>query len=195
MTPHRHRHPEIAAVAIGTTLLLTSQLTDSLEPYLGTNAITLYFALGFAALALSMAVLTGDALARRRGWDFDPTARRGLPTAILAAAAAGITAAVLIRHLHREIALDAWLALAGSTLLLLAAATRLDWPARLRTARARGHAKPSTSGPRHTAQNGLRERTPSVEPRRPAHNTDRHIRQRLRRLRRTRTPNTGSSAR
>jgi hypothetical protein len=181
MTPDRHRHPERLPAAIGITLLLTSQLTDSLEPYLGISALNLYFALSFAVLALALAALTGDALIRLLGWHFDPTLRRGAPTAILAAAGTGVAAVVLICHLDREIALDAWLALVGSTLLLLAAAIRLGWPARLRATRGRGHA---TIGRRLTAPNAVRERTSSVEHRQPAHRFD----HRIRRWHRSRTP-------
>lgn len=108
----------------GIGLLIASELIELLERVegeFGLVALNLVFAVPLAALVVCTAALAGDsvlALAERR-IGRRPGAR--LVTPLLGACGGAAAIAILTAHLSRSLALDGWLGLAGSLLVMLAA--------------------------------------------------------------------------
>jgi hypothetical protein len=107
--------------ALGVGLMVAGEIADRLEVDLGLDLINLILASLFAALAVSVVVLLGDslitAIARRSGRR--PSQR--LVTLLLTLAGAATAGWIVIGHLSHPLALDGWLGLGGSLLLLIAA--------------------------------------------------------------------------
>lgn len=108
----------------GIGLLLASELIDRLdrlEGAFGLGALNLIFALPVATIIVCTAALVGDwalaMTARRKGHP----ARAHLVTPLLALGGAIPAGGVLLAHLHHRLALDGWVAFAGSLLVILAA--------------------------------------------------------------------------
>lgn len=108
-------------VALGTTLVILSELTDRLETDLGLGLLNLALSIPLAVLATCIAALCADAL--RNAVDRRSRRRAGPHTAASALMILGGAdmAWVLATHLSRPIRLDAWIALAGGVLLTISA--------------------------------------------------------------------------
>lgn len=108
----------------GCGLLIASEMTDRLERVegnIGLGAVNVTFSLLIAAMIVSTAALVGDSMlavaSRRLG--HRPGAR--LLTPLLTLAGAASASAIAIDHVRHTPALDSWIGLGGSVLLLLAA--------------------------------------------------------------------------
>jgi hypothetical protein len=109
----------------GLGLLLTGELTERLERLehnLGIAWLNLTFATMIATILVCVTALVGDSALRaaERHTGHRPGAR--LITPLLALSGSAITIAILVAHLNHPPALDSWTGLAGSQLLLVAAA-------------------------------------------------------------------------
>jgi hypothetical protein len=118
--------------AIGAGLLVASELADRLEVDLGLDVINVSLSVWFALLIVSTGALLGDSLLtaveRRSGQRTSP----GLITSLLTLSGAAPAVWILISHLSHPLALDGWLALGGSVLLVLAALANHQLPPRPR---------------------------------------------------------------
>jgi hypothetical protein len=114
--------------ASGAALLITSELADRLEVDLGLDVINLVLSTLFALLIVSTGALLGDSLLtaveRRSGRRPSPR----LITTLLTLSGAPTAVWILIGHLSHPLALDGWLALSGSMLLVLAALANHQLP-------------------------------------------------------------------
>lgn len=116
----------------GIGLLVMSELSDRLESDLGLGVFNLWIAASFAAVAVCITALLGDTLlatiARRSG----RRPSHSSVTTLLMLAGAPTTIGILIVHQSHPLALDSWLALAGSVLLIIAAVAHHQLPQRPR---------------------------------------------------------------
>ena len=108
----------------GAGLLIASEITDRLERVEGDlepTALNLAIATPLALLVVSLAALLGDSLLARaeRRSGRRPGARLLGPLLTVAGGAVG--SAIIVYHVRHAVALDGWMGLSGSALLLLAA--------------------------------------------------------------------------
>lgn len=116
----------------GIALLVIGELSDRLESDLGLGAVNLCLAALLAALTVSVSALLGDTLvgtiARRSG----RRPSHSSMTALLMLAGAPTAVGIWIVHRSHPLALDSWIALTGSVLLVIAALAHHQLPQRLR---------------------------------------------------------------
>jgi hypothetical protein len=125
----RGRVGVLAFVGIG--LLLASELVQCLERLegdLGLGALNTIPALLIATLVVGVAALVGDTVldAAERRLGRRPGARLVAP--LLAVWGGAAATAILLVHLYHPLALDGWIGLAGSLLLVIAAVVRHHLP-------------------------------------------------------------------
>jgi hypothetical protein len=111
----------------GGALLIASEFTDRLETLEGGYTIlafNLILASLLATLIVCAAAIVGDSVLHRAELRLGRRPGAALLAPLLTIAGATSAAAIIIAHLGHALALDAWLGLAGSALLLLAAAIR-----------------------------------------------------------------------
>ena len=116
----------------GFGLLVMSEFSDRLEPDLGLSVFNLWIAASFGAVVVCITALLGDTLlaniARRSGRRLSHAS----VTTLLMLAGAPTMIGILIVHQSHPLALDSWLALAGSVLLVIAALAHHQLPQRPR---------------------------------------------------------------
>jgi CDP-diglyceride synthetase len=111
--------------------LLASELVERLERLegdVGLGALNLIFATMIATIVVCAAALAGDTVlaAAERRMGRRPGAR--LVTPLLAVCGATAATGILVAHLRHPLALDGWVALAGSLLLAIAAVAHHHLP-------------------------------------------------------------------
>lgn len=122
---HDHVCLLVASLSFGGAgLLIASEITDRLERAegdLGPTALNLAIATPLALLLVSSAALLGDSLLARaeRRSGRRPGARLVAPLLTVAGGAVG--SAIIVDHARHAIAVDGWMGVGGSVLLLLAA--------------------------------------------------------------------------
>jgi hypothetical protein len=117
----------------GIGLLLASELVDRLERLegdIGFGALNLILAVLLATLVVCAAAIVGDSVlaAAEQRIGRRPGAR--LVTPLLGVCAGAAAIGILVAHLRHPLALDGWVGLAGSLLLVIAAVAYHHLPAR-----------------------------------------------------------------